>query len=377
MHTKPVVAVRAALYLALSLIIVWLTACAKKTEPVIVESQGLAVTMESPEVFVQNLSPAGQALRSWQDLGPSLRKSLAYVNTKNPGTIAVDRPGLRLTWGEMAETLQSLLALLPELDAKPQLLLERFRWVDVGPILYSGYYEPSVVASRMPKPGYHPIYARPPELAAIRAKGRAYHSRKAIDGDGVLKGRGLELAWAKDIVDVFFLQIQGSGRLVYEEDGSSIFVNYDGQNGHKYKSSGRIMAAKGLLSHGHIFEQRQWFKNNPGRVWEILQDNPSYVFFTFGASGPTGAMGQVVEAWQSLAADRAYIPLGSVVAYGVNIPDQVHTNVPLRGIGLTQDVGGAIKRNRLDIFTGGDSRADYVASHLDASGPAWVLVRRR
>ena len=191
----------------------------------------------------------------------------------------------------------------------------------------------------------------------------------------MLAGKGLELAWAADPVDVFFLEIQGSGRLIFD-DGTQAFVNYAGQNGHKYKSSGRIMREKGLLRRGDIFEQREWFKNNPSRVREILNDNPSYVFFKYGMRGPTGAMGYQVDDWLSLATDRSFIPLGSVVAYGVNVPDETRGKLALRGIGFAQDVGGAIKRNRIDIFCGGDERANYVASHLDAKGPAWVLLVR-
>ena len=90
----------------------------------------------------------------------------------------------------------------------------------------------------------------------------------------------------------------------------------------------------------------------------------------------TGAMGYQVDDWLSLATDRGFIPLGAVVAYGVNAPDEKRGRVPLRGIGFAQDVGGAIKRNRIDIFCGGDERANYVASHLDAKGPAWVLLAK-
>lgn len=336
------------------------------------------VSFESPEVFVQNLRLSGQELTSWKDIGPTIRKSLNYVKRKPAHEMAVQRNGQRISWGKMAETLQSLLILLPALDEDPNLLLERFEWVNIGEgIAYSGYYEPVVQASRTRKPGYeHPLYAAPPDLAKYKARhGGKYHTRKAIDGQKVLQGRGLELAWAADPVDVFFLEIQGSGRLQFE-DGTQAYVNYADQNGHKYKSSGKIMREKGLLSQGHIFEQRQWFKDNPHRVNEILHGNPSYVFFKFGHRGPTGAMGHVVDGWLSLATDRKFIPLGSVVAYGVNIPDQEKGAVPLRGIGFAQDVGGAIKRNRIDIFCGGDEHANYVASHLDKKGPAWILLSR-
>lgn len=371
--------VRCGLLLALTL----LSACAGKSSDVKVEAPrwrplGPAVTAEAPQEFVRWLDPRNQDLTSWREMGPTVRKSLRYVKSKSQDALAVNRPGLKLTWGEMRRTLERLEALLPRLDAEPGLFLANFTWKAVpNGIDYSGYYEPYVRASRTPKPGYpQAIYKLPPDLAAVKRRNRGrYYDRRTIEEKQVLAGKGLELAWAADPVDVFFLEIQGSGRLIFD-DGTQAFVNYAGQNGHKYKSSGRIMREKGLLKEGHIFEQREWFKNNPQRVDEILHENPSYVFFRFGNRGPTGAMGQVVDDWLSLATDRKYIPLGAVVAYGVNAPDPDYGTIPLRGIGFAQDVGGAIKRNRIDIFCGGGERANYVASHLDAHGPAWVLVAR-
>lgn len=371
--------VRCGLLLALTL----LSACAGKSSDVKVEAPrwrplGPAVTAEAPQEFVRWLDPRNQDLTSWREMGPTVRKSLRYVKSKPQDARAVNRPGLKLTWGEMRRTLERLEALLPRLDAEPGLFLANFTWKAVpNGIDYSGYYEPYVRASRTPKPGYpQAIYKLPPDLAAVKRRNRGrYYDRRTIEEKQVLAGKGLELAWAADPVDIFFLEIQGSGRLIFD-DGTQAFVNYAGQNGHKYKSSGRIMREKGLLKEGHIFEQREWFKNNPQRVDEILHENPSYVFFRFGNRGPTGAMGQVVDDWLSLATDRKYIPLGAVVAYGVNAPDPDYGTIPLRGIGFAQDVGGAIKRNRIDIFCGGGERANYVASHLDAHGPAWVLVAR-
>ena len=340
--------------------------------------KGPAVGFESPEFFTEHLAPRNQDLQSWREMAPTVRKSLRYVKSKPAGAVAIDRPGLRLTWGDMERTLLRLQELLPRLDAEPQLFLQNFQWVEVpSGIAYSGYYEPRVKASRTRKPGYEQaIYALPPDMKQYkrRHKGR-YYTRRQIAEQQLLAGRGLELAWAADPVDVFFLEIQGSGRLVFD-DGTEAFINYAGQNGHKYKSSGRIMREKGLLKRGDIFEQRQWFKDNPQRVREILNENPSYVFFRYGSRGPTGAMGHVVDEWLSLAVDRSYIPLGAVVAFGVNVPDEKYGSLPLRGIGFAQDVGGAIKQRRIDLFCGGSERANYVASHLDAPGPAWVLVAR-
>lgn len=332
---------------------------------------------ENPDFFISRLNPAGQELSSWKELEPSLRKSLIYVNSKRSDELAISRAGHAVTWGELSRSLRMLMKLLPQLDKDPELLAKNFVWVPIdGVIKYSGYYEPRVRASRVKKAGYeHPIYMPPPELHKVRSKGRPYYDRKSIETLQVLANRDLELAWAADPVDVFYLEIQGSGKLVFD-DGSEAYINYAGQNGHKYKSSGRIMREKGLLRRGDIFEQREWFRNNPDRVQEILHENPSFVFFKFGGRGPTGAMGHTVDDWVSLATDRKFIPLGAIVAYGVNIPDEKYGNVPLRGIGLAQDVGGAIKQNRIDIFCGGDERANYVASFLDATGPAWILLAK-
>ncbi len=331
---------------------------------------------EKPEYFLSHLKPQNQNLTSWQSLGHSLRKSLRYVNLKKSSDLAVDRPGLRLTWGQMAYTLKQLEALLPSLDKNPKLFLERFIWVPIHEdIMYSAYYEPVLEASRTYKQGYTPLYKRPPDLAKYRKRGRKYHSRTAIDKENVLAGRGLELVWVDSFIDAYYLHIQGSGKLVFE-DGDAIYVNYDGQNGHDYVSSGRIMREKGLLKRGDVAEQKDWLNTNPQRIWEIFKENPSYVFFRFNDKGATGAMGYVVDPWVSIATDRKFIPLGSVVAYGVNIPTANYGSMPLRGIGLAQDVGGAIKRNRIDIFSGGGDEAEYTASHLDARGPAWVLVSK-
>lgn len=332
---------------------------------------------ETVGYFVSNLAAANQDLSSFKDMAPTIGKSLRYVNSKPQDAYAINKPHLKVTWGEMARTLRRLQEILPYLDANPALLEENFRWIQVPDgIDYSGYYEPRVKASRVKKPGYeHPIYKVPPDLAAVKRKRGRYYDRRTIEAGGILAGKGLELAWAADPVDVFFLEIQGSGKLVFD-DGTEAYINYAGQNGHKYKSSGRIMREKGLLRRGDIFEQREWLAKNPDRVFEILHDNPSFVFFKFGGRGPTGAMGYRVDDWLSLATDRGYLPLGSVIAYGVNLPDAKTGTTPMRGIGFAQDVGGAIKKNRIDIFCGGDERANYVASHLDAKGPAWVLLAK-
>ena len=361
----------------LALMLLSLTACGEKQSPapaLPVPPPSVAVSkQESAETFMRYLHPANQELHSWREMAPTVRKSLDYVKKKPQAAYAVDRADMRMTYGEMTRTLTRLLTLLPLLDRDPSLFAKNFEWIPVSKgIRYSGYYEPVLQASRTKKPGYEqPLYMRPPDLDAHIARHGKYYTRADIENKKVLAGKGLELAWAADPVAAFMLEIQGSGRLAFD-DGTQAFINYAGQNKHKYKALGRLMRERGLVPHGNIVEIKEWLRAHPSQVREVLNLNPSYVFFRFGSRGPTGAMGAVVDDWMSLAVDRGFIPLGSVVAYGVNIPDPRGT-APLRGIGFAQDVGGAIKRNRIDIFCGDTARSEHVASYLDAAGPAWIL----
>ena len=270
---------------------------------------GPAVALgEKPDFFARYLKPQNQELLSFREMAPTIRKSIAYAKSKPVDGLAVARPNLKVTWGELVESLELLRTLLPRLDREPSLLNEKFRWVEVdGGIKYSGYYQPTIMASRKKTGKYtQAIYAIPQELKKIRSRGRRFHSREAIDGPRqILAGRNLELAWA-DPVDVYFLQIQGSGKVIFD-DGTTAYLNYAGQNGHKYRASGRIIREKGyVLYSGDVLEQRQWFKDNPDKIHEIFFANPSYVFFRFGTRGAVGAINQTVDDYMSLAVDVHY-----------------------------------------------------------------------
>ncbi len=366
----------------LLLTLVLATGCAKKQPAVMEEAptfvpSGPAVAMtETPKTFLSHIAPRSQELFSYREMAPTIRKSLVYAKTRPANGYAVNRAGLKVRWSEIVASLELLRSLLPELDKNPDILRDKFRWVPVkNGIKYSGYYQPSIKASRTRTDIYsQAIYALPPELKGKRR--HRFYTRAAIDGPRqVLKGRNLELAWA-DPVDVYFLQIQGSGKLLFE-DGTTAYLNYAGQNGHKYRASGRIIREKGyVLQSGDVLEQRAWFKKHPDRQQEIFFANPSYVFFRYSTRGAVGAINQPVDDYLSLAVDRTFLPLGGIVAFGVNIPDPVYQKCPLRGIGFAQDTGGAIKRNRIDIYCGSGERANYIASNLDAAGPAWLLLRR-
>ena len=254
-----------------------------------------------------SLKPRSQGLNSWTDLAPALERSLRFMAKKADSSLALDQPELRVTWGQLRRSLMTLRDLLPELDRRPELLAAAFDWYAMGPtVKFTGYYEPTLEASWTQTGEFtQPLYAVPPDLR----KGRPYHDRHAIDEQGVLRGRGLELAWIKSKVDSFFLQIQGSGRLVFT-DGSVKHVLYADKNNHSYVALGRTMKERGLIPPDQVNMPniRAYLAAHPGEVSELLDTNPSYVFFRLADSGPLGAMGQVVTPWVSLAVDKRISP---------------------------------------------------------------------
>ena len=168
-----------------------------------------------------------QGLNSWRDLAPYVAACKKYVSKRPQQEIAVADNGLALTWAELGRSLARLERILPELDRKPTLLAKEFRWYRLGPdVGFTGYFEPTLKASWVQTPRFnHPLYRLPPDVR----KGRQYHDREAIDERGVLKGRGLEIAWVEDKIGAYFLQVQGSGRLEFE-DGTVKHVLYAGKN---------------------------------------------------------------------------------------------------------------------------------------------------
>lgn len=260
-----------------------------------------------------------------------------------------------------------------------------------GKALATGYFEPEIAGSRERRPGYDvPIYRRPPDLIQIdlgdfssQFEGKSIRGRM-IDGvfkpyfdraaivDGALAGRGLEIAWARDPIEFFFLQIQGSGRLRLP-DGSVMRIGYDGQNGHDYTGIGRLLLDRGELSSGGASMQSivAWLRANPERGRAVMNENRSYVFFReLTGHGPVGAMGLAVTPRATVAVDPTFIPLGAPVLLALDRPEA-------KGIWIAQDTGGAIKgANRVDTFWGAGEEAARIAGGMSARGPAWLLLPR-
>ncbi len=337
---------------------------------------------ETQELFVRFLDPELQGIAEWKDLESGANKSITFLKRCDPTGVAVTIDERAVTWGELLETVELLVAVLPEIENETRVFANFFEWLPVkGGISYTGYHAPTIRASPTKKPGYEqPIYAMPPErlhppkLKRGQKRRPPYFTRAEIES-GALAGRGLELAWAADPFDAFLLEVQGSGYLLFE-DGTRHRINFAGHNGHPYKSSASAFRRRGLLEKPDVHSQRRYFREHPEDIRSILNENPSYVFFKLDNTEPTGSIGAPVEAWRSLAVDKRVIPYGSVVAYGTNIPAMNGGSNPLRGIGFAHDTGGAIKGKRIDIFCGNDEYADYLAGVLDARGPAWILIRK-
>ena len=272
----------------------------------------------------------------------------------------------------------------------------QLRQEDGSPVgLVTGYYVPDLQGSRVKTATYaYPLYKRPadlltidlshlyPSLANYRLRGRIegtrvipYWDRADIDGPSQPLA-GEELFWVNDPVELFFLHIQGSGRILLE-DGRAVMVNYADQNGHPYRSIGKWMIDRGIMSRDQMSMQniRSWAQNNPEQTAELLAQNPSYVFFRElgeGVNSPPGALGVPLTPGRSLAVDPRYIPLGVPVFLATTWPGSER---PLRRLMLAQDTGGAIKgRVRADFFWGMGEQAGAQAGRMKQDVRLWVLL---
>ncbi len=264
-----------------------------------------------------------------------------------------------------------------------------------GAAFATGYFEPEILGSRTRRPGYDvPVYgvpddlvrAWPPDMPESEREGRPplgryddngnfveYYTRAEIE-DGALAGRGLEIAWAADPVEFYFLQIQGSG-LLRAPDGSVMRIGYAGQNGHGYTGIGGLMRERGLLGDGpgqypgSMQGIMQYIRENPVAGKALMRENESWVFFReLTTSGPLGSLGVPVTRGNSVAVDPRFVPYGAPVVLEMDrdVAD---------GMWVAQDTGGAIKgANRFDTFWGNGGDAREVAGGMSARGTALILL---
>ena len=243
---------------------------------------------------------------------------------------------------------------------------------DGADALFTGYFEPELNGSRVPTGRYrHPVYRMPPEARAANP----WLTRRDILTSGVMQGRGLEIAWVDDPVELFFLQIQGSGRIRLP-DGGMLRVGYGGANGHPYRSIGVELVRRGIFAAHQVSAAviQNWVRQNGAAGEELLFHNPSYVFFREvnevpADKGPLGAMNRSVTTLRSIAVDPAYHPLGAPVWI------EKDGETPMRRLMIAQDTGSAIKgAQRADIFFGTGDVAGREAGRLRDPGRMVTLL---
>ncbi|MCM8565776.1 murein transglycosylase A [Thauera linaloolentis] len=261
--------------------------------------------------------------------------------------------------------------------------------------LVTGYYEPLIRGSRSRSGQYAwPIHGVPadmltielgdvyPELKSLRLRGRIvgnkilpYWTREQVQERGAQLPAPV-LLWADDPIDLFFLQVQGSGR-VQLPDGKTVRIGYADQNGHPYQSIGRWLVAKGELSldQASMDGIKRWARDNPDRLREMLNANPSYVFFRelpVSDAGPVGALSVPLSEGRSIAIDPRYVPLGAPVFLATTHPLSTR---PLSRLVLAQDTGSAIKGAvRADFFWGFGEKAGREAGRMRQQGRMWLLL---
>lgn len=334
-----------------------------------------AIVTAAPEIGQLDADQSVRALAAFRLSCPALRRRTDLSGLTQPGD-----------WDAVCAEAERTAA--PQAARFFRTAFRPFRVGD-GRLFATGYYEPALAGSRTRRAGYEvPIYGMPVDLVDVdlgrfsdnltgkRVRGRVedgslipYFDRTAIER-GALAGRAEPIAWAADPIALFFLQIQGSGRLSLP-DGEVMRLGYAGQNGHGYTSVGRLLRERGELAPGQATMQGivGWLRAHPTEGAALMRENASYVFFReLTGPGPLGSLGLPVTPRTSVAADPRFVPLGAPVALASDRPE-------VQGLWVAQDTGGAIKgANRFDTFWGAGEDAAVTAGGMSAGGTATILL---
>jgi membrane-bound lytic murein transglycosylase A len=380
-----------------------LTAC---HPPLIKEAEG----PEQALVPVRWFYPCFEDDMDLDSLREALDRNLQYLSKLNPDHSFVYGPH-RYTCRQVIESQTAFLELIRTVSG-PKELNERVRKEFLvykaagrdGQVLFTGYFEPILQARSRPDNSFrYPIYRKPDDLIKIdlslfseEFKGRniiaridgksviPYYSRQQIAQGRALEGRGLELAWLKDPVDVAFLQIQGSGRLDLG-DGRATRVGYSERNGLPYRSIGRYLMDRGLITREDMSMQaiRRILAERPEMVEEVLNYNPSYVFFRDLGEGPVlGSINTPITPGRTLALDSRLSPAAAIgwiktEKPTVNDKGEIVSWEAFSRFVMNQDTGGAIKGpGRADLFWGSGPYAELAAGHMRHDGELYILMKK-
>jgi membrane-bound lytic murein transglycosylase A len=357
-------------------------------------------------------SPTVQDDREFKDIAVSVLQSLAYYR-KLPQDTMFMMGQEKLTASDMAATLDSFLLIVESDTLSTAQKLERiqqgyqlYRSVGSdgqGKVLFTGYYEPLLNCRVAADDTFrYPLYRRPDDMIEVdltqfgngfpknKLFGRIdnkklvpYYSREEIDQKRALAGRDLEILWCSDLVDIYVLQVQGSGK-VDLGDGNVISVLYDGANGRQYKSAGKYLIDMGALTKENMSMQaiREYLRTHPNKLTEVLNQNPSYVFFRLDTGPSLGNISVPLTPGRSIATDSRLFPkgaLGFIVAQKPVIEDnRIKQWIPFTRFVLNQDTGGAIKGpGRVDMFFGQGAEAELTAGNLQHEGELYFLVKKK
>ena len=345
----------------------------------------------------------------YEDLEAGIQQSISYLKKVPPSKC--------FKFGEdlfdAAHMIQSLGYFLNFIQTKPsredlKKFIESNYWVyqadgkdSSAQVLFTGYYEPILKGSLNKSAEYKfPIYARPDDLVTIdlslfssRFKGQRligrytdktivpYYSRKEIEYGGCLEDRAGTIAWISDPVDLFFLQIQGSGKIWLDND-QIINVHYDTTNGQPYRSIGKLLIERGKIPRSEMSMQkiRAYLYSHPAEVGNILNYDSSYVFFRLEKEGPLGCLGVKLTPGRSLAVDRKLFPLSALSFIETKKPlvrndKEIQTWINFRRFVLNHDTGGAIQGpGRADLFWGHGTYAEIAAGYMQHLGKLYFLV---
>jgi membrane-bound lytic murein transglycosylase A len=368
-----------------------------------------------PEMALEPLSwwrsVSAQDDMAFKDIAAASRQSLEYYKKLSPETTFSIGP-MKITALDMTVTLQNFLLIVENASLTDEQKVKQIRkefdfyqsvgsngW---GKVLFTGYYEPMLSCRVNSDDVYkYPLYKKPDDIIEIdltlfgndfprnklaaRIVGRKvlpYFSREEIDQNRALYGRSLEMLWCRDLVDIYFLQIQGSGKADLG-DGNVISILYDGQNGRQYKSLGKSLIDKGVIAKENMSMPaiREYLRTHPDEVVPLLNQNPSYVFFRMDMGPSLGNINVPLTPGRSIATDSKLLPKGALAFIETQKPvienNAIKEWVPFTRFVLNQDTGGAIKGpGRVDLFWGQGAEAELSAGYMQQEGKLYFLIRK-
>lgn len=391
------------------LVFLYLTGCAVIKKPMVtpVEAPKAPLSRISPEKI-----PFGIDDLDGEHLITAIEKSLQYYDRVKENTTYLFGER-KVSVGELKDSLQAFREIIRSPEPNMIKWCKILNTFDVykaagynnnGEVFFTGYFEPIMDGSPERTKEYrYPIYRTPEDTVVVnlgkfnkkyineKIVGRLkngevipHFTREDIEKGGFLKGRKLELLWVKDPVDLFFLHIQGSGK-IRMPDRSFIQVSYAQSNGRPYRSIGKYLRDRGTLSGSEVTHQsiKKYLRDHPEEISDIFNHNESYVFFRVVENGPVGALGLTLTAGRSIATDLDLFPRGAIALIKLRKPvldekGNIKTWEAFSRFVLNQDTGGVIKGpGRVDLFCGSGNDAEMIAGSLKEKGELYFLVKKK